>query len=128
MAFSNNAPLNVGGSGQFSTATDGVCVIAKGPTIPGENWLVQRITVSTNSSTETTARIYRNFVGDQQFIDGTYSGNQDVSDENDILLRTGESLVIQWTGGTTPNGAAAGTLPTASLRLEGERQMRNRSL
>ncbi len=128
MPFSNNAPLNVSGVGDFNAAVDGVCRIARGPAVPGENWLVQRVTVSTNSSAETTARIYRNFVGSEQFIDGTYSGNQDVSDEMDILLRTGETLVIEWTGGATPIGTPAGTLPRATVRLEGERQMSNRSM
>lgn len=77
----------------------------------GGDWKVTITSVSVNSSTsEPTANLYLNTVGDVGFIEGTYSGSSDSSDTS-YVVSLGEVLYCQWTGGDP--GA------TATLRITG---------
>lgn len=64
-----------------------------------EHWTVSRWTVSSTSTTETEARVYRNHESPSNFIEGTYSGRQDASDTKQTI-GSGEHLVCVWSGAT----------------------------
>lgn len=64
-----------------------------------ERWTVTRWTVSSTSTTETEARVYRNQESPSNFVEGTYSGRQDASDTNQAI-GSGEHLVCVWSGAT----------------------------
>lgn len=64
-----------------------------------EWWKVTRWTVSSTSTAETEARVYRNHESPSNFIEGTYSGRQDASDTNQVI-GSGEHLVCVWSGAT----------------------------
>lgn len=64
-----------------------------------ESWHVTRYTVSSTSTDETTAKVYRNHESTSAFIEGTYSGRQDASDTN-MHIGSGESLLCVWSGAT----------------------------
>ena len=71
------------------------------PVPPGYLWLIQRATVSTTSTAATRAMMYAGAPSPQNFVDGTNSGNLDISDENaPIMLDSSTQLLIQWTGAT----------------------------
>lgn len=81
---------------QSATATvvNGVATVTLGPNAANEKWQVQNTTVQSSSSTATVARVFRN---GSSFIDGSNSGNQDVSDTLYELM-PGEYILVQWTG------------------------------
>lgn len=64
-----------------------------------EQWTVTRWTVSSTSTAETEARVYRDQESPSNFIEGTYSGRQDASDTNQSI-GSNEHLVCVWSGAT----------------------------
>jgi len=87
----NKLTKPAGANGLMSTIFD--------PVPPGCFWLVERITVSTTSSTTTRAMVYAGDPGAGNFVDGTEHGNLDTADESaPILLESSLSLNVLWTG------------------------------
>jgi hypothetical protein len=109
-----NARLTASGT---ATIAGGTATIVISPSIQGEQWDITKLVVSSTSVAQTEVRIYRGTASDVNLIDGSYSGNQDVSD-TELTLLAGEVLTFQWTGGT--NGA------TCTARLEGTRSFKRR--
>lgn len=64
-----------------------------------EVWKVTRWTVSSTSTTETQARVYRNQESPSNFVEGTYSGKQDSSDTTQHV-GSGEHLLCVWSSAT----------------------------
>lgn len=77
---------------------------------PNQRWKVTLMNSRTTSSTQTRCTVYRGAIGQRQ-LDFSRTGNQDTS-PTDIELQQGETLSVQWTGGTP--GAVA------SLDIEGK--------
>lgn len=64
-------------------------------------WHVQRISVSTNSASVTTATVYLGDIDPANIVDVTPNGNLDIADEmNAILVPSAQSLLVVWTGAT----------------------------
>lgn len=64
-----------------------------------QTWAVARIGVQTSSAeSEPTARVYVNSESPGNFLAGTYTGSNDSSDEN-LMLMPGQHLLCRWTGG-----------------------------
>lgn len=62
-------------------------------------WLVDRITVWSNSTAETTASVYVGQVGLAGLRDLTIVGNSDIADENQpIVVPSSQPLIVEWTG------------------------------
>lgn len=64
-----------------------------------EKWEVTTHTVSSTSTAETTARVYRNHESPSALLEGTYSGKQDASNTR-VSVGNGESLICVWSGAT----------------------------
>ena len=67
-----------------------------------EKWNITRYAVLTTQDPAATTipicKLYLDSIADANFIDGTYTGNQDAGD-GDITLEKNQKLVAQWTGG-----------------------------
>lgn len=89
-------------------AAAGVCRVQHGPVPQDELWLVDRMVVSTDSTTATTASLYVDAIDPARMIDGSQSGNFDVADlAAAIQLAGGTILLCEWTRATA---GARGTL------------------
>jgi hypothetical protein len=78
------------------------------PVPAGYLWLVQRITVLTDSTTPTQATVYAGYPSPQNFVDGTERGNLDTADESSpILIDSSVSLAVVWTGASLGSTAHA---------------------
>lgn len=74
-------------------------------------WLVDRITVETNSSLPTALVVYAGDPAQRNVRDSTSSGNADVADESaPIVVPTGQHLHLRWTG------ASLGAVGTANMQ------------
>jgi hypothetical protein len=73
--------------------------IALGPEKARENWHVTRITVQATGAAVPQARVYRGAESPSSFIDGTETGNLDVS-ETDLRLYPSDYVTTVWTGGS----------------------------
>jgi hypothetical protein len=99
----------VDSSGQASFDAGGIATVRFGPVPPGGRWRITNLSVSTTSALRTTARVYKNAVSPAQQRDVSVSGgNSDSSDTVHELL-AGETLIVQWTGGT-PGATATATI------------------
>lgn len=79
--------------------SDGICTATFDAPGGQDLWLVDRITVWSNSTAETTASVYVGSVGLAGLRDLTIVGNSDVADENQpIVVPTGQALIVEWTG------------------------------
>lgn len=79
---------------------------------PARLWLIERITVTTNSTTATACAVYAGPVADQNLIDSTYLGNGDVADEAaPALVESAQPVTVQWTG------ASAGSVGVVTLQF-----------
>lgn len=95
-------PLNASGSVTLDSFGTGLVDILV-PTL--QTWTVTRLGVLTSSNTsEPTAKVYVDSEGPGNFLAGTYTGSNDSSDENQILM-PGQHLLCRWTGGDS--GAVA---------------------
>lgn len=84
------------------------------PTVPqDEVWLIDRMVVSTDSTTDTVAFFYLDAVDPTRGIDGTWWGNFDVADyASPIQLPGGVTLLCEWTG------ASVGTVGTLRVQYQ----------
>lgn len=94
---------------------DGRAVARIALTIHGLEWDIRKFVISTTSVLTTQCRIYRDVESDSALIDGTYSGNQDVSDTG-VTLQAPVTLLFIWTGGTP--------YTQANARIEGSKTVR----
>jgi hypothetical protein len=71
-------------------------------------WLVDRITLATDSLTATVAVVYVGDAAERNVRDATSSGNADVADESaPIVVPTGGQLRVRWIGASV---GAVGTV------------------
>ena|SRR5882672_7726210 len=79
---------------------------------PAGRWQVTRTTVRTNQAATAVpiprVDMYRSCVSDGSFLEGTYSGNLDISDTAHSF-DPGEQMLLVWSGGI------AGTIASATL-------------
>ena len=85
----------------------GVATVQLGPTKYSERWEITKLIVSSTSTLKPEVRVYRGIVTPSNMVDGSRSGDQDVSDTN-IKLIAPEQLTFQWTGGTSGASVTAG--------------------
>lgn len=78
----------------------GIAVVTLGPNRPFTSWKIEKITTSTDNSTETQLRIYRGIVTASNFISGTNSANENADDSANINLITSEFLTFVWSNGS----------------------------
>jgi hypothetical protein len=92
-------------------AAGGTCQIAFGPVPEDQLWLLERVTVSCNSSTASSCTLYADVVDPSRALDYTPTGNFDVADEScPIQLETGTTLLVVW------SAASAGAKGTARVQ------------
>ena len=88
-------------------------VVAVGPVTPGTTWMIERLVTSGTSALEPQCRVYRGSIYGGQLLDTTGRGNGDVSEmETPIRLNNGETIVIEWSSGSTGS--------TMVMRIEGQ--------
>lgn len=80
-----------------------------------DRWEIRLFNTRTTSSTQTRVTVYRGLFATQ--LDFSRTGNADTSN-TDIKLQQGETLSVEWTGGSV--GAVA------SLDIEGTRYQKGR--
>lgn len=88
-------------------------IVGVGPAFQGSRWRIERLTTNINAQSSdppAELRVFRGAISDTTIIEGTYSGNFDISDSV-ILLQHNESLSFEWRFGP-PNLAAV-------VRIEG---------
>lgn len=103
--------------GQATLDMIGSGTVTLGPS--GEDWLITNVTVSTFPRTkEATAKIYLNYVGEQYYLDGTYSGSNGDTTDTPITLTDGNKVVVSWEGGDAE--------ATATVNIRGTRTQVNR--
>ena len=79
----------------------------------GQLWRVERITVTSTSSTNTTAVVYSGDLDTTNIVDGTASGNLDIADQlSPIVVDSTLSLTIAW------SGVSVGALCTARIQYQ----------
>lgn len=89
-------PLNAFGTVTLNASGSGLVDIQV-PTL--QTWNVTRLGVLTTSNTsEPTAKVYVDSEGPGNFLSGTYTGSNDSSDEQQMLM-PGQHLLCRWTGG-----------------------------
>ncbi len=89
-------------------AAAGVCRCELPPVPQDELWLIDRMVVSTDSTTDTIAYVYLDAIDPVRAIDGTWWGNFDVADlASAIQLPGGTVVLCEWTGASL---GAVGTL------------------
>lgn len=79
-----------------------------GPAPYGSMWLIQSVTVVTDSALVTEARVYVGQRADVNLADATGAGNMAISDRAQPILVPGGSVCrIVWTGGAAGDRATA---------------------
>lgn len=92
---------------------DGIMLATFDPVPPGNFWLLERITVSTTSTTGTRALVYAGAPSAGNFVDGTERGDLDTADEaSPILIESSLSLLVIWTG------ASPGAVGTVRIQYQ----------
>lgn len=78
----------------------GIADAKLGPAPGGQQWRVERVIVSSTSSSPTSAAVYADDADPASYLDpGTRTGNLDVAEYTwPPLLLPGELLVVRWTG------------------------------
>jgi hypothetical protein len=81
-----------------STAAIGATVTIETPQLPDtEMWLIDRLVVSSTSTSDTAARVYNS--GTDRLRSGSRAGNFDEADyPGGLLLRPSSWLTVQWSG------------------------------
>lgn len=75
----------------------GTAIARLGPQRAFEKWQVSSISVqATSNINQSTAKVYRGARANSRLVNGTYSGNFDTDPDANILLQSGEYLVIVW--------------------------------
>lgn len=84
-------------SGRAVADANGTAQVTLQPLRAFESWDVTRMTVQNTSVTNVPlCKIYRSSVAPTNLVEGTFSGNFDVSDSR-IALPNGASLIAEWT-------------------------------
>lgn len=79
----------------------GVAEAVFAPADMGTYWLIDRITVSSNSAAATEARVYVGPVIDENLTDYTANGNLAIADESSpILVPGGDEVRVVWSSAT----------------------------
>lgn len=91
-------PLDTNRTAVFDST--GRASLTIGPTVFGESWRVRRMTVTSDSASDSDARVYLNAELDSRLVAGSWSGNRDFN-ETDLTLQTLDRLIVVWDGGTT---------------------------
>jgi hypothetical protein len=80
-----------------------------------ERWNITRVAVITDDPATATViprcDLYLDSVGPSNFVGGTWSGNNDASDE-DLVLERNQRLYAVWTGGTAGRNATVSVFGT----------------
>lgn len=108
-------PLDTNRSVKFDST--GTARIIIGPTVFGESWRVRRMTVTSDSTLDSDAKVYLNAEIDSRLVAGTWSGNRDFN-ETDLTLQTLDRLIVVWVGGT-PGANASFLLQGITERVGG---------
>lgn len=88
---------------------DGVAVATVSNDFSDRLQRVHTVTVQLSEG-EGEARIYSQFVSDESFIAGTYSGDRDTNElAHPVALGPGDKLLVRWTGATPGATATMGT-------------------
>lgn len=97
---------------QSAVASSNKASVRIGPKRSFEDWTIERMTVTSDSSTLIpTLKVYRGQEVNARLIDGTFTGTLDHSDTM-LRVRNGEELLFVWTN--CDNGAEC------SVILEGK--------
>jgi hypothetical protein len=105
-------PLDTNRTARFDST--GTARTSLGPTVFGETWRVRRMaTYSSDSITDSDARVYLNAEVDSRLVAGTWSGNRDFN-ETDLTLQTLDRLIVVWVNGTPGANASILLQGTAS--------------
>lgn len=91
-----SVPLDESESGTLDAA--GSATVRIGP-VRAQTWTVTNVAVSSTSTLDTQARVYRGAATPGQLLAGTYSGNQDNAPLSEPL-QPGQRLTVAWVGGT----------------------------
>lgn len=71
-------------------------------TVPlGPTWEVKQVSISGNSTLEPQASSYIGIGSSGVFVSNSLTGNGDTDDTPNVLLRSGDSFSLVWTGGTS---------------------------
>lgn len=91
--------LNTSGSVILDGAGHGV--VKLGPAVPGVTWRISTAAVKTNSATNIpTCSLFMGAAAtDDNFVDGTYTGNQDSTTNATLPLTQGQYIFAVWVGG-----------------------------
>lgn len=82
---------------QATADATGTATVALDPVEPGYMWLVDALSVRSNSTADTRTLVWAG----ARLMDGSDSGNFDFSDRNSpVLVVSSEVLQIVWTGAT----------------------------
>ena len=73
--------------------------IALGPVVYGQNWQVNRVTISGDGADKPTFRMYKTVESNTTFLDGSRNGNGDSSETN-IQVFCMDRILCVWTNGT----------------------------
>ena len=85
-------------SARATADASGKAVARLGPDRAFETWQIRTVTVQSTSSTLVPqARVYRNHEAVSALLGGSHTGTLDTA-QTDTELRSGESLVVVWTG------------------------------
>ncbi len=84
----------------------------------GERWNVTRYSVNLSTG-RGVCTVYRNFVSPSSQIDDTTQGQKRTSENNSIELKSGETIIFQWTSATP--GAAATANVSGKRYVSGKR-------
>lgn len=90
----------------------GVALAQLGPFRAFEKWQVTSCTVQSDSVSPPKASIYRGSAAPSRLINGTYSGQFDTDPQFNLLLQSGEVMVVVW------EGADAGSHCTVTVQGE----------
>lgn len=93
-------------------SSGGTATATIGPKKYGDTWVVNMLAASTNSTTESTLRVYRGAPVPSAQVASTYSANNDNASGSPIQLTASDKLVFVW------SGASDGAICTC--RIEGD--------
>lgn len=98
----------------------GEIVASSDPVPRGYTLEIERIVISTNSSTNTEARVFRDRVSDFNLESGSTEGNFDEGEfRPPIRLAAGERLVIRWTNAPSAGSQGRARIQAVLVREEG---------
>jgi hypothetical protein len=116
-----SVPLSESGKGVVAANGRGIARVQ--PMGAFERWEITRINVQNSGDTLVpTCRVYRGSEAASNMVAATSTGTLDTSNENDLILQSGQALVAVWEGyavGTA--GADVGS--TCILNVEGTKHI-----